>query len=57
MRTNIHALSGIRTHGPSVQVIKAYPSNRATTGTDCVYVKKRKNMKNKEVKGERGEEG
>jgi hypothetical protein len=28
--TNIHALSGIRTHGLSVQAIKAYASDRAS---------------------------
>jgi hypothetical protein len=33
MRTNVHALSGIQTHGLSVQVIKAYASDRAATGT------------------------
>jgi hypothetical protein len=33
MRTNIHALSGIWTHGLSIQVIKAYASDRAATGT------------------------
>jgi hypothetical protein len=32
-KTNIHALSGIRTHGLSVQAIKAYSSDRAATGT------------------------
>jgi hypothetical protein len=32
-RTNIHALSGIWTHGISVQAIKAYTSDRADTGT------------------------
>jgi len=26
-RTNIHALSGVRTHGLSVQAIKAYASD------------------------------
>jgi hypothetical protein len=33
MRTNIHALSGIRTHILSVRAIKAYTSDRATTAT------------------------
>jgi hypothetical protein len=33
-RTNIRALSGIRTHCLSVQAIKAYASDRAATGTD-----------------------
>jgi hypothetical protein len=32
-RTNIRALSGIRTHGFSVQAIKAYASDREATGT------------------------
>jgi hypothetical protein len=32
-RTNIHALSGIRTHGLSVKAIKAYASDRTVTGT------------------------
>jgi hypothetical protein len=32
-RTNIHALSGIRTHGLSVQVIKAYAKDNAATGS------------------------
>jgi hypothetical protein len=32
-KTNIHALSEIRTHGLSVQVINAYASDRAVTGT------------------------
>jgi hypothetical protein len=32
-RTNIHALSGIWTHGLSVQVITAYTSDRTATGT------------------------
>jgi hypothetical protein len=38
-RTNIHALSAIRTHGLSVQAIKAYVSDRAATGTGrvCCY--------------------
>jgi hypothetical protein len=31
--TNIHALNGIRTHGPRVQAIKAYASDRAATVT------------------------
>jgi hypothetical protein len=30
-RTNIHALSGIRTHGLSVEEIKAYASAHAAT--------------------------
>jgi hypothetical protein len=33
MRTNIHVLSGIRTHGLSIQVIKAYASYHVATGT------------------------
>jgi hypothetical protein len=33
MRTNIHALSGIRSHGFSVQESKAYPSHCAAAGT------------------------
>jgi hypothetical protein len=33
MRTNIHALNGIQTHGLSVQAIKAYASERVATGT------------------------
>jgi hypothetical protein len=32
-RTNIHALNGIRNHSLRVQVIKAYASDHATTGT------------------------
>jgi hypothetical protein len=32
MNTNIHALNGIRTHGLSDQVIKAYASDRVETG-------------------------
>jgi hypothetical protein len=32
-RTNIHAISGIRIHGLSVQAIKAYASDRAVSGT------------------------
>jgi len=36
MRTNIHALSRIRTHGLSIQVIKAYASDHATTGTSDI---------------------
>jgi hypothetical protein len=32
-RTNIHALSGIQTHGLSIQAIKAYASDRAAIGT------------------------
>jgi hypothetical protein len=32
-RTNIHALSGIRTHDLSAQKMKAYASDRAATGT------------------------
>jgi hypothetical protein len=35
-RTNIHDLSGITTHGPSVQAIKACTSDRADTGTGHV---------------------
>jgi hypothetical protein len=31
MRTNIHALSGIRTHNPSVQAIKTYALDRVAT--------------------------
>jgi hypothetical protein len=34
--TNIRALSGIRTHDPSVQAIKVYASERAATGTGCL---------------------
>jgi hypothetical protein len=33
-RTNIHALSGIRTHNPSVREIKAHAPDRAATVTD-----------------------
>jgi hypothetical protein len=33
MKTNIHVLSGIRTHGLSIQVIKAYASYHVATGT------------------------
>jgi hypothetical protein len=36
-RTNIHALSGIWTRGFNVQVIKAYASDSAATGTDANY--------------------
>jgi hypothetical protein len=32
-RTNIHALTGIRTDGLSGQAIKAYATDRAATGT------------------------
>jgi hypothetical protein len=37
-RANIHALSGIRTHGLSVQAINAYTSDRAATGTGYCLV-------------------
>jgi hypothetical protein len=33
MRTNIHALCGIRTHGLNIQAIKPYASDRAASGT------------------------
>jgi hypothetical protein len=33
MMSNIHALTGIRTHGLKVQAIKAFGSNRAATAT------------------------
>jgi hypothetical protein len=33
MRSSIHDLSGIRTHGISVQAIKAYTSDRAAAAT------------------------
>jgi hypothetical protein len=36
MRTNIHVLSGIRTHGLSVQAIKAYASDRMTMEGYCL---------------------
>jgi hypothetical protein len=36
-RTNIHALSGIRTHGLSVQAIKAHASHHGASGTGCVH--------------------
>jgi hypothetical protein len=32
--TNIHALSGIRTHGLSVKAMKAYATDRAATGAE-----------------------
>jgi hypothetical protein len=35
-RTNIHALSGIRTHGLNIQEIKAYASDHVATGTGMV---------------------
>jgi N-acetylglucosamine-6-phosphate deacetylase len=35
--TNIHALSGIRTHDLSVKTIKAYASDLAATGTVDFY--------------------
>jgi hypothetical protein len=35
--TNIHALSGIRTHDLSVKAIKAYASDLAATGTVDFY--------------------
>jgi hypothetical protein len=35
-RTNIHALSGIQTHGLSAQAIKAYASDRAVTGAGSI---------------------
>jgi hypothetical protein len=38
MRANIHALSGIRTHGLNVQGIKAYASDRVATGTVLIVV-------------------
>jgi hypothetical protein len=40
-RTNIHALSGTRTHGLSAQAIKANTSDRAATGTGSDTVKQR----------------
>jgi hypothetical protein len=39
MRTNIQALSRIRTHGLRVQVIKAYASDRTATETGSKYRK------------------
>jgi hypothetical protein len=33
MKANIHGLSGIQTHDLRVQGIKAFASDRATTGT------------------------
>jgi hypothetical protein len=33
MRTNIHALSGIRAHGLSIKEIKAYASDHEAIGT------------------------
>jgi hypothetical protein len=35
-RTNIHALSGIQTHGLSFQAIKAYDTDCTATGTGLV---------------------
>jgi hypothetical protein len=35
--TNIHTSSGIRTHGLSVQAIKAYQSDRAVTGASLIW--------------------
>jgi hypothetical protein len=35
--TNIHALSGIQTHSLSVQVIKAYASDRVANGTGSFF--------------------
>jgi hypothetical protein len=40
-RTNIHALSGIRTHDLSIQEIKDYASDRGATGAGCDSVKTR----------------
>jgi hypothetical protein len=37
MRTNIHALSGIRTHDLIVQAIKAYTPDSAATGTGLYF--------------------
>jgi hypothetical protein len=34
-RTNIHALSGIRSHGLSIQAMKTYASDSVATGTGC----------------------
>jgi hypothetical protein len=36
-RTNIYALSGIRTHGLSVQEIKGYASGHAVTGAGFTF--------------------
>jgi hypothetical protein len=36
-RTNIHALSGIRTHGPSNQPAKTHASDRTATVTGIRY--------------------
>jgi hypothetical protein len=38
-RTNIHAVSGIRTHDLSIQAIKALTSDRAATETNNKYYK------------------
>jgi predicted component of type VI protein secretion system len=37
-RTNVHALSGIRTHDPSNQSAKTHASDRTATVTGCMYV-------------------
>jgi hypothetical protein len=39
MRTSIHALSGIQTHGLIGQVIKAYASDQVATsvGLECFF--------------------
>jgi hypothetical protein len=42
--TNTHALSGIRTHGLSLQTINVYASDRAATGTSmhaCIEIDRR----------------
>jgi hypothetical protein len=39
MRTNIHSLSGIWTHGLSVQAIKDYISDHAATGNSEMTLK------------------
>jgi hypothetical protein len=36
-RTNIHALSGIRTHDPSNQLAKTHASDRTATVTGIIY--------------------
>jgi hypothetical protein len=37
-KTNVHDLSGIRTHDLSVQAIKAFASDRAAAGTDTTKI-------------------
>jgi hypothetical protein len=51
MRTNIHALSRIRTHDPSNQPAKTHASDRTATVTGCVYSILGKNTSIQDYKG------